>query len=47
MKRKAAKSVPPEPAVVDPGEDRAALALREAAGLMLPVARWLLRNGVS
>jgi hypothetical protein len=47
MKRKAAKSAPNGPVVGDPGEDRAALALREAAGLMAPVARWLLRNGVS
>lgn len=29
------------------GEDHAALALREATVLMAPVARWLLRNGVS
>ncbi|MGZ8259154.1 MAG: DUF6502 family protein [Caldimonas sp.] len=28
------------------GEDHAALALREAAVLMAPIARWLLRNGV-
>jgi len=33
----------PEPAA---GEERAALALREAAVLMAPVARWLLRSGV-
>lgn len=30
-----------------PSEDHAALALREAAVLMAPVVRWLLRNGVS
>ncbi len=47
MKRTAAKSIPTEPRVAGPSEDHAALALREAASLMLPVARWLLRNGVS
>ena len=35
----------PSPAL--PGEERAALALREAAVLLAPVARWLLRSGVS
>jgi hypothetical protein len=29
------------------GEEHAALAIREAAVLMTPIARWLLRNGVS
>jgi hypothetical protein len=33
--------------VAGPSEEHAALALREAATLMAPVARWLLRNGVS
>ena len=31
---------------VRPGEQHAELALREAAVLMVPIARWLLRNGV-
>lgn len=30
-----------------PSEEHAALALRESAALLAPVARWLLRNGVS
>ena len=30
-----------------PSEEHAALALREAAALLAPVVRWLLRNGVS
>ncbi len=38
---------PVAPALVSPGEETAELALRHAAGLMAPVARWLLRSGVS
>lgn len=42
------KSDPSEsPLPTPPSEDHAALALREAAVLMAPVVRWLLRNGVS
>jgi len=47
------KRVPPEaPAVasvrrVQPSAENAELALREAAALMAPLARWLLRHGVS
>ncbi|MGE4051725.1 MAG: DUF6502 family protein [Piscinibacter sp.] len=41
----AAPPVDPEPLV--PGEESAALALREAAVLLGPVATWLLRSGVS
>jgi len=41
----AATPVDPEPLV--PGEESAALALREAAVLLAPVATWLLRSGVS
>jgi len=45
MPRKSSSaSAPPSPARV--GEEHAALALREAAVLMTPIARWLLRNGV-
>ena len=36
---------PVAPALVSPGEETAELALRHAAGLMAPVARWLLRSG--
>lgn len=36
----------PRPAAA-PNEDTAALALREAAALLAPVARWLLRSGIS
>ncbi|WP_298824517.1 DUF6502 family protein [uncultured Piscinibacter sp.] len=35
------------PALPVPSEEHAALALREAAVLLAPVARWLLRSGVS
>lgn len=35
-----------EAAAVRPGEQHAELALREAAVLMVPIARWLLRHGV-
>ncbi len=46
MKRpRRVSSVPPEPASTS--DDRAALALREAEVLLAPVARWLLRSGVS
>ena len=48
MKRKPAAPAEVGPATVaGPGEAHAALALREAACLMAPLARWLLRNGVS
>lgn len=40
-----AGSAPPEPAA--PGDEPADLALRQAAVLMAPLARWLLRSGVS
>lgn len=43
--RPAAAPADPEPLV--PGEESAALALREAAVLLGPVATWLLRSGVS
>ncbi len=46
MKRlRRAPSAPPESASTS--EDRAALALRQAEVLLAPVARWLLRSGVS
>lgn len=47
MKRIAAPRAVPTAPAAGPGEEHAALALREAAALMVPVARWLLRNGVS
>lgn len=36
----------PAEATVRPSEQHAELALREAAALMAPIARWLMRNGV-
>jgi hypothetical protein len=45
MKRTGPVPAATTPAV--PGEEHAALALREAKVLLAPVARWLLRNGVS
>lgn len=44
-KSRPAPSSPAAPAV--PSEEHAALVLREAAVLLAPVARWLLRSGVS
>jgi len=49
MDRRRSDSPPPaqgEEPTVRPSEQHAELALREAAALMAPVARWLLRNGV-
>lgn len=43
--RQAAVAVDPDPLV--PSEETAALALREAAVMLAPVATWLLRSGVS
>jgi hypothetical protein len=37
---------PPQPSV-KANEERTAIALREAAALLQPIARWLLRNGVT
>ena len=39
-------SISPSQSTVKANEERTAIALREAAALMQPVARWLLRNGV-
>lgn len=47
MKRKTPASGEPPMAPTVPSEEHAALALREAAVLLAPVVRWLLRNGVS
>ena len=47
MKRKSPASGQPLVAPAVPSEEHAALALREAAVLLAPVVRWLLRNGVS
>ncbi len=47
MKPSPPASTPADPEPVVPGEESAALALREAAVLLAPVARWLLRSGVS
>lgn len=47
MNRSGPQSGPAPRARSVAGEDHAALALREATVLMAPVARWLLRNGVS
>mgnify|MGYP006352523521 CR=1 FL=1 len=41
------RSAPEQRAAAAPREEAAALALREAAVLLAPVARWLLRSGVS
>jgi len=49
MDRRRSDSPPPAPVeepTVRPSEQHAELALREAAALMAPVARWLMRNGV-
>lgn len=47
MDRKRSDSLPhPADTTVRPSEQHAELALREAAVLMAPVVRWLLRNGV-
>ncbi len=37
----------PQTSLTAPSEDRLALALRESAVVMAPIARWLVRNGVS
>ncbi len=47
MKRKSPASGEPAVPPAMPSEEHAALALREAAVLLAPVVRWLLRNGVS
>jgi hypothetical protein len=47
MKRKSSASGEPAVPPAMPSEEHAALALREAAVLLAPVVRWLLRNGVS
>ena len=41
-----ASRLAPSPLTARIGEEHAALAIREAAVLMTPIARWLLRNGV-
>ena len=48
MKRSLPQSPPAAPpAPVRPSAEHAELALREAVGLMAPIAQWLLRSGVS